>query len=98
MSKRRVELLQGLLAVPKQCGRASILVLTLWVLGNHENLRSVADSFDVTRSSAYCVYQRVCKTIAVDLSLTLRNLLKNMAFILYIPLFKSLGLFLGHLP
>lgn len=95
LSKWRVELLEGLLAVPKQCGRVSLLVLTPWVLRNHG---SVADRCDVTRSSAYRVYRRVCKAIAVDLSLTLRYLLRNMAFVLYIPLFNSLGLFIGHLP
>ena len=66
MSKRTVEFsVEALLAVvpallhqPKQGGRAPIplrkqILLTLWVLGNPESLRSVADRFGMTRSSAY---------------------------------------------
>lgn len=80
MSRRALEFLEGLLAVlpglphePKQGGRPPIplrkqILLTLWVLGNQESLRSVADRFDVTRSSAYRVYRRICKAIAVHLS------------------------------
>lgn len=39
------------------------ILLTLWVLGNPECLRSVADRFDVCRATAYRVYRRVCKAI-----------------------------------
>ena len=39
------------------------ILLTLWILGNPECLRSVADRFDVCRATAYRVYRRVCKAI-----------------------------------
>lgn len=39
------------------------ILLTLWILGNPEYLRSVADRFDVCRATAYRVYRRVCKAI-----------------------------------
>ena len=80
MTRRALEFLKDLLVVlpglphePKRGGRPPIplrmqILLTLWVLSNQESLRSVADRFDVTRSSAYLVYRRICKAIAVHLS------------------------------
>ena len=71
MSRRALEFLEDLLAVlpglphePKQGGRPPIplrkqILITLWVLGNQESLRSVAYRFGVTRSCAYRVYRRL---------------------------------------
>lgn len=39
------------------------ILLTLWILGNPEYLRSVADRFDVCSATAYRIYRRVCKAI-----------------------------------
>lgn len=44
------------------------LLITVWILGNPECLRSVADRFNVTKSSAFRVYRRVCGAIANNLS------------------------------
>ena len=70
-----VAFLESLLAVlpdlpryQQHGGRAPIdlrkqLLITLWVLGNQESTGSISDRFDVTRSSVYRVYRRVCKAI-----------------------------------
>ena len=79
MSRGTVDFLHGLLAVLPEIpqhqtrgGRPPVplqkILLTLWVLGNPECLRSVADRFDVTRSSAYRIYRRICKVIARNVS------------------------------
>ena len=39
------------------------LLLTLWVLGNPECLRSVSDRFNVTKSSVYRIVRRVCSAL-----------------------------------
>ena len=39
------------------------ILLTLWIIGNPECLRSVADRFDVCAATAYREYRRVCKAI-----------------------------------
>jgi len=44
------------------------ILLSLWVLGNPECLRSVADRFDVCRATAYRVYRRVCIAIVTHLT------------------------------
>ena len=44
------------------------VLITMWILGNPECLRSVADRFNVTKSSAFRVYRRICEAIANNLS------------------------------
>ena len=79
MSRHTVTVLEHLLSVhgdlPQYTGdrgrppvelRKQILI-TLWILGNPECLRSVADRFDVCRATAYRVYRRVCKAIVRNL-------------------------------
>ena len=75
MSRHIVTVLEHLLAVhndiphntghrgrpPVELGKQ--LLLSLWILGNPECLRSVADRFDVCRATGYRVYRRVCKAI-----------------------------------
>ena len=39
------------------------LLLTLWVLGNPECLRSVSDRFNVTKSSVFRIVRRVCSAL-----------------------------------
>ena len=43
------------------------LLVTLWILGNPECLRSVADRFDICKATAFRVYRRVCKAIVQHL-------------------------------
>ena len=80
MSRTAVSLLEELLAtcpnVPCEQthgGRPPIdlrkqILITLWVLGNPECLRSIADRFDVTRSSTFRTYRRICKAISNNLA------------------------------
>ena len=80
MSTTTVSFLEGLLAacpgLPHQQrngGRPIIdlqkqLLITIWILGNPECLRSVADRFNVTKSSAFRVYHRICGAISNNLS------------------------------
>lgn len=75
MSRHTVTVLEHLLSVHNDIpqfsdhgGRPPVelrkqILLTLWILGNPECLRSVADRFDVCRATAYRVYRRVCKAI-----------------------------------
>ena len=75
MSRHTVSVLEHLLSVHNDIpqfadhgGRPPVvlrkqILLTLWVFGDPECLRSVADRFDVCRASAYRVYRRVCKAI-----------------------------------
>ena len=75
MSRHTVTVLELLLAVHNDIphntghrGRPPVelrkqILLSLWILGNPECLRSVADRFDVCRATAYRVYRRVCKAI-----------------------------------
>ena len=44
------------------------ILLTLWVLENPESLPSVADRFDVCKSTAYQVYKRVCRAVVTHLT------------------------------
>ena len=39
-----------------------------WIRGNPECLRSVADRFDITKSSVFRVYRSICAAIADNLS------------------------------
>lgn len=43
------------------------LLITLWVLGNPECLRSVADRFGVTESTVYTCYKDMCQVISTNL-------------------------------
>ena len=75
MSQHTVTVLEHLLSVHNDIphytghrGRPPVelrkqILLTLWILGNPECLRSVADRFDVCRATVYRVYRRVCKAI-----------------------------------
>ena len=75
MSRHTVTVLQHLLSAHDDIplfsdhgGRPPVelrrqILLTLWILGNPECLRSVADRFDVCRATAYRVYRRVCKAV-----------------------------------
>ena len=44
------------------------ILITIWILGNPECLRSVADRFNVTKSILFRVYRRICGAIANNLS------------------------------
>ena len=44
------------------------VLITIWILGNPECLRSVADRFDITKSSVFRNYRRICAAIADNLS------------------------------
>ena len=74
LSRSSAELLTGLLGacpeIPSKHtrGRQPVsvekqLLLTLWMLGNPECVRSVSDRFDVTKSSVHRIVRRVCKAI-----------------------------------
>ena len=43
------------------------ILITIWILGNPECLRSVADRFKITKSILFCVYRRICRAIANNL-------------------------------
>ena len=40
------------------------VLITMWILGNLECLRSVADRFKITKSILFCVYRGICGAIA----------------------------------
>lgn len=74
LSRSTAEFLVGLLArcpeIPSEHvrGRSPIpvekqLLITLWVLGNPEVIRSVSDRFNVTKSSVHRVVRRVCRAL-----------------------------------
>ena len=44
------------------------VLITIWILGNPECLRSVADRFNITKSILFRVYRRICGAIANKLS------------------------------
>ena len=44
------------------------VLITIWILGNPECLRSVADRFNITKSILFRVYRRICGAIANNLS------------------------------
>ena len=44
------------------------ILITIWILGNPECLRSVADRFNITKSILFRVYRRICGAIANNLS------------------------------
>ena len=44
------------------------VLITIWILGKPECLRSVADRFNITKSILFCVYRRICGAIANNLS------------------------------
>ena len=52
------------------------ILLTLWILGNAECLRSVADRFDVCKSTAYQLYRRVCIAVVTHLMSDFVNFLQ----------------------
>ena len=80
MSRTTVSCLEHLLAsclgLPygqRNGGRPTIdlqkqVLITLWILGNPECLRSVTDRFNITKSSLFRVYRRICGAIAKNLS------------------------------
>ena len=44
------------------------VLILIWILGNPECLRSVADRFNITKSILFRVYGRICGAIANNLS------------------------------
>ena len=80
MSRTTVSCLERLLATclslphgQRNGGRPAIalqkqVLITIWILGNLECLRSVADRFNITKSILFRVYHRVCGAIANNLS------------------------------
>ena len=44
------------------------VLITIWILGNPECLRSVADRFNITKSILFRVYRRIYGAIANNLS------------------------------
>ena len=80
MSRTTVSCLERLLAAclglphgQRNGGRPTIdlqkqVLITIWILGNLECLRSVADRFNITKSILFRVYHRVCGAIANNLS------------------------------
>lgn len=58
---------------PQHGGREPIsevkhLLITLWLLGNQESIRSVSDRFNVTKSSVFTCVNRVCKALKNNIS------------------------------
>lgn len=79
LSRSSAEVLVGFLArcpeVPSEHlrGRRPVsvekqLLITLWVLGNPEAIRSVSDRFNVTKSSVFRIVRRVCHAILNNLA------------------------------
>ena len=80
MSRTTVSCLERLLATclglphgQRNGGRSTIdlqkqVLITIWILRNPECLRSVADRFNITKSSFLRVYRRICWAIANNLS------------------------------
>lgn len=80
MSRDSVSFIEGLLGVcpeiPHQAhghgGKAPVelrkqILITVWILANPECLRSVSDRFNISRSTCYEVYQRICTAIVDNL-------------------------------
>ena len=44
------------------------VLITIWLLGNPEYLRSEADRLNITKSILFRVYRRICGAIANNLS------------------------------
>ena len=44
------------------------LLITMWVLGNPETIRSVSDRFNVTKSSVFRIVRRICHAIVNNLA------------------------------
>ena len=44
------------------------VLITIWILGSPECLRSVANRFKITKSILFRVYRRICRAIANNLS------------------------------
>lgn len=79
LSRSSAEILVSLLArcpeVPSQHlrGRPPVsvekqLLITMWVLGNPETIRSVSDRFNVTKSSVFRIVRRICHAIVNNLA------------------------------
>jgi hypothetical protein len=79
LSRNSAEILVGLLArcpeIPSQHlrGRPPVsvekqLLITMWVLGNPETIRSVSDRFNVTKSSVFRIVRRICHAIVNNLA------------------------------
>ena len=80
MSRTTVSCLERLLATclglphgQRNGGRSTIdlqkqVLITIWILRNPKCLRSVADLFNITKSSFLRVYRRICWAIANNLS------------------------------
>ena len=52
----------------KQALKQKQLLIMIWILGNPECLRSVADRFKITKSILFRVYSRICGAMANNLS------------------------------
>ena len=46
------------------------VLIKIWILGNPEWLRSVADRFNITKLILFRVYRRICETIANNIWIT----------------------------
>ena len=80
MSRTTVSCLERLLAAclglphgQRNGGRPTIdlqkqVLITLWILGNPECLRSVTDRFNITKLILFRVCRRICGAIANNLS------------------------------
>ena len=80
MSRTTVSCLECLLATclglphgQRNGGRPTIdlqkqVLITIWIHDNPECLRSVADRFNITKSSAFRVYRRICGAITNNLA------------------------------
>ncbi len=79
LSRSSAEILVGLLArcpeIPSEHlrGRPPVsvekqLLITMWVLGNPETIRSVSDRFNVTKSSVFRIVRRICHAIVNNLA------------------------------
>ena len=80
MSRTTVSCLERLLATclglphgQRNGGRPAIdlqkqVLITIWILGDPGCLRSVADRFNITKSTLFRVYRRICWAIANNLS------------------------------
>ena len=44
------------------------VLITIWILGNPECLRSVVDRLNITKLILFCVYRKICEAIANSLS------------------------------
>lgn len=82
MTRESVAFLEGLLRVCPEMipyeahdrgGRAPVelrkqILITIWMLANPECIRSVSDRFDISRSTCYEVYMRICTAITNNLA------------------------------